>query len=345
MRKISQKAVGAILLVVFMVVLPGAAFSKSYEYVWKSGSLVPKGVGYATQINEILVPGFLKATDGKLILKTYFGGIMGDDEDVLKKVRIGQLQAAGSGAQLALLVCPDMGVTNLPFLFDNYDEVDHVRKAMYPVFDEIMQQEGLKLLLWLDQGFDQIYSVNQPISSLESFKQAKFLTWSGDIEVAFLEAMGSSAFPVNVPEFNSAIRQGLADAYIGPPIWGVSTQMYSIIRYINKTDIRYSPAVFFVSMEAWEALPPQYQKNIMEQREGWQTPFIQGSRADNQKCMDAMFNYGVQEAIMPTEVLEAMKTRSRPIYMQMAGKVYSRKILDQTLDLLEEYRAGKKGTN
>ena len=326
-------------LSVCLLCLPVAALSQSYEYIWKSGSLVPKGVGYASQINEILVPGFLKATDGKLMLKTYFGGIMGDDEDVLKKVRAGQLQAAGSGAQLALIVCPDMGVTSLPFLFNNYDEVDYVRKAMYPAFDEIMQKDGLKLLLWLDQGFDQIYSVSHPITSSTDFEQTKFITWCGDIEVAFLETMGASAIPVNVPEFNASIRQELADAYIGPPIWGVSTQMYSVIRYINATNIRYSPAVFFVSMDAWNALPEKYRQNIMAQREGWQTPFIEGSRADNEKCLNAMFNYGVQKVETPPEVLTVLKQRSRPIYGQMAGKVYSRKILDQTLNLLKNYRA------
>ncbi len=339
MRRYTKSIVFITMLLACFLCLSPASFSQGYEIIWKSGSLVPKGVGYASQINDILVPGILDATEGKLYLKTYYGGIMGDDEDVLKKVHIGQLQAAGSGVQLALLVCPEMGVTNLPFLFGSYDEVDHVRKAMYPVFDELMQDRGLKLLLWLDQGFDQIYSVNHPLANLEEFKKAKFITWCGDIETAFFETMGATAFPVNVPEFNTTIRQGLADAYIGPPIWAVSTQMYSVIRYINNTNIRYSPAVFFVSMEAWEALPEKYQDSIMEKREGWQTPFIEGSRADNKKCLDAMFNYGVQEITMPPAVLKDLKNRTRHIYDDMVDKVYPREVLDQTLDLLEEYRS------
>ncbi|SHI93632.1 TRAP-type C4-dicarboxylate transport system, substrate-binding protein [Desulfatibacillum alkenivorans DSM 16219] len=332
-----------LLTLIALILLPGPACSGTYEYIWKSGSLVPKGVGYATQINQIFVPGLLEATDGKLMLKTYFGGIMGDDEDVLKKVQAGQLEAAGSGAQLAFMVCPDLGVTSLPFLFNNYDEVDYIRKAMYPAFDEITQSGGLKLLLWLDQGFDQIYSVDKPIASLESFENMKFLTWCGDIEVSFIETMGASAVPVDVPEFNASIRKGLAEAYIGPPIWGVSTQMYAVLRYINTTNVRYSPAVFVVSMEAWNALPAEYQKRISAQRESWQTPFIEGSRADNKKCLEAMLKYGVQKVETPPEVLEALKKKSRPLYDKMADRVYSRKILTQTERLLEEYRASHAG--
>ena len=126
--------------------------------------------------------------------------------------------------------------------------------------------------------------------------------------------------PVNVPEFNASIRKGLADAYIGPPIWEVSTQMYSVLRYINTTNIRYSPAVFVVSMKAWNALPLEYQKRISAQRESWQTPFIEGSRTDNQKCLKAMLKYGVQKVETPPEALKAFKVRSRTIYRQMGGQ-------------------------
>ena len=334
-----MKAKLIILGILFCTALgTGLGWADDGDIVWKSGSLVPKGVGYADQIKNILKPGMLAATDGKLHLKTYYGGIMGDDEDVLKKVHIGQLQAAGSGVQLTFLVCPEMGVTNLPLLFENSAEVDFIRKEMYPVFDEIMQKRGLKLLLWLDQGFDQFYSVNQPLSSIEDFSKAKFITWCGDMEKALLDSLGATAYPVNVPEFNTTIRRGLADAYIGPPIWAVSTQMYSVVRFINTTNIRYSPAVFFVSGEAWNNLPAKYKTNIEAARESWQTPFIEGSRRDNQKCLDAMFKYGVKEIKSDDELMDQFRNRTRPIYEQMAGRVYPQEILDQVLDLLDDYR-------
>ncbi len=310
----------------------------AYEIVWKSGTLVPDGVGYANQIKDIFIPGLLKATDNKLYLKVYYGGVMGDDEDYLKKMRIGQLHGTGTSVQGALLACPEMGVVSLPMLFNGYDEVDYVKKQMYPVFDSVLNSKGFKLIMWLDQGFDQFYSVKTPLESLSQFKKTKFLTWCGEIEERFLDSMGASAIPVNVPEFNTSLRQGIADAYIGPPIWAVSTQMYTVIRHISSMNVRYSPSIFIVTMDAWNELPPKYQTSIMAEQEGWQTQFCQGSRIDNAKCLKAMFQYGLAEVTLTPEMTQNLRDRAEPIWQEMVDDLYPQDILDDLLAHLADYR-------
>ncbi|MFP4476140.1 MAG: TRAP transporter substrate-binding protein DctP [Desulfatibacillaceae bacterium] len=309
--------------------------------VWKTGTLVPEGVGYATYIKEILLPGLEEVTDGEITSKVYWGGIMGDDEDCLKKMHIGQLQSCGMSAQGTLLACPEMGVLTLPFMFRGYDEVDYVRDNMFDTFDEIMQSHGMKLMLWLDQGFDQIYSTKYPMSEVEQFKDARFITWYGEIEEEMLAMVGVKPIPVNVPEFNTTIRQGVADTYLGPAIWCVATQLYSTVRYVNNTDVRYSPGVMVVALDTWNDLPEEYRKRMSEKRPEWQKPFVEGSRVDNRKCLDAVFQYGVREVKMKPDELQKFKDRTRPLWNGMAGKMYSKELLEELKAELEEYRKSK----
>ncbi|ACL05588.1 Putative TRAP-type C4-dicarboxylate transport system, DctP subunit [Desulfatibacillum aliphaticivorans] len=325
-------------LSIVCLTLAAPGYASAAEVVWKAGTLVPKGVGYANQIQNILNPGLAKATDGQVFLKVYYGGVMGDDEDYLKKMRIGQLQGTGTSVQGALMVCPEMGAVNLPMMFKNWDEVDYIKKKMYPVYDGVLNDKGFKLILWLDQGFDQFYSVKFPLDAMDQFKKVRFVTWCGDIEEEFFTAIGATAIPVNAPELNTSLRQGLADAYIGPPIWALSTQMYSVVRYISALNVRYSPSVFIITMEAWEALSPQQQQNIMAAREQWQTDFCEGSRQDNDKCLEAMFKYGVTKVEMSPNMEHALYAAVRPLWDELVGEYYSQEILDEIVDNLDEFR-------
>jgi len=325
-------------LVFLAVAGPSAAGDK---VIWRAGTLAPRGIGYARQISEILIPGVDEATEGTLSLKVYYGGILGDDEDYLRKIREGDLEATGTSAQGALMACPQMGVVALPFLFSGYDELDYVKPRMYPVFDRFINERGLKLLLWLDQGFDQFYSVKYPFTQPGDFARARFLTWMGPLEEALLAKLGAQAVPVDVPEFNDALRRDRADSYIGPPIWAVATQLYSLVKHVNATDVRYSPSVCAVSSRAWEALPDRYKANILAGRESWQDAFCKASRIENAQCLTAMRQYGLTVVTMNEEEKAGIMRRTRPLWDEMAGVLYPREVLDELLALLEEYRKSR----
>ena len=331
-----------IIWLAILVIIPGSAcFAGKPPVVWKSGTIVPKGVGYARQIDEILEPGILKATQGHVCLKTFFGGILGDDEDFIDMVKKGRLEACGLSAQGALMACPDMAALSLPFMFRDYSEVDYIKKQMHSVFEGKLKKNGFKLVLWLDQGFDQIYSVHAPVVNLADFRKARFLSWNGELEKEFFKRINVEPQCVNVPEFNKNIRQGNADAYIGPPIWCVATQLYSVIRYINTTNIRYSPAVLLVSQKEWNKLSEAHRKGIESARMDWQEKFCAGSRSDNAKCIKGLLSYGVSEAVMTPMDISELQKAVLPLRKNMAGRIYSEKTLEMLQNLLKEFRAAK----
>ncbi|MBW1988105.1 MAG: TRAP transporter substrate-binding protein DctP [Deltaproteobacteria bacterium] len=333
-----KRLMGVILTAVLVAAFTAPAAAEQKKIRWKFASLAPDGVGYARQIKKILFPVVEEVTEGNLELKVYWGGVMGDDEDYIKKMRIGQLDGAGFSGQGTTLACPEMAVVELPFLFKNYAEVDYIKSKMRDQFDKIIADNGYMALSWTDQDFDQLYSTKYPLNNLEAFKRARFLTWYGPLEEALFIALGASPIPVSVPEASASLRQGVVDAAIGPAIWVVGAQMYSTVKFVYPIKIRYSPAVILISLESWKELPKKYVDELFAMRPELEAKYCAEVRKDNKKCLEAIIRYGVREGKINSADLKEIKKRAKTIWYEKAGELYPKKTLDELISYLEEYR-------
>ncbi|MFP4474517.1 MAG: TRAP transporter substrate-binding protein DctP [Desulfatibacillaceae bacterium] len=306
--------------------------------LWKIASLAPKGMGWANQVNNMVVPWFEETTNDVLRLKVYFGGIMGTDEDYLEKMRIGQLQGAGLTGRGANLACPEFSVVGLPFLFKNYKEVDYIKDKMFTTFEYFFEQNGYKLVLWIDQDFDQIYSTKWRFDNLADFRKAKFQTWYGPQEEAMLKALGADPIPMDPTKVPTAMREGTIDSNIGPALFQVGSQMFAVSRYVNTIKIRYAPAIIIVTMDAWNQLPRQYQRKLWEKRADVQEMFSEATRRDNEKSLEAMIGYGVQPVELTEENRQEIRERAMTVYDDLSGELYPRELLMELGRFLADYR-------
>lgn len=312
-------------------------------YCFKLASLAPKNIGWAKHIREIIHPALKNATQGNVELKWFWNGVMGNDKDYIQKMKIGQLHGAAFSGQGVVLVCPEMSVLELPFLFRDYDEVDYVRQKMIKTFDRYVEHRGYKLIIWADQDFDQIYSVKYKMDRLEDFGKARFLTWYGPMEHKLLTTLGSSPVPSNVTEVSPSIVQGVGDALIAPAIWVLGTQLYTRFKYVNPVHIRYSPTAVFVTMDAWNSIPKTYQKNIIAMRSKEAYTFRKKTRQDSKKSYDVMVaKGGLQVTHMKPEDLNQLREESMKIWDDMAGHDFPKELLDEVRSHLKQYRAHAK---
>lgn len=339
-------AIWAIALVIFICVaapVNAGEEKRQYKYTWKYATLAPKDIGWAIHIQELFFPLIDELSDGNIRLKIYWGGVLGDDEDFIKRMHTGQLNGAGLSGQGVTIAIPEMAVLELPFLFTGYDEVDYIRKKMMPAFDRLADRRGYFIIGLIDQDFDQIYSVSYDMTKVEHFRKAKFYTWYGPLEENMLASLGASPVPINVPEISATVRQGLVDSGIGPAIWQVGAQMHSVWNFVNPAKIRYSPALMIQNADDFKGSRELalYRKRILERRDEFVRQFVTRTRAENEKCLKAMTNYGMTMAEMDEKNLDEFKKLTRPVWNKMVGKLYSRQLLDEVLEHIEEFRAGK----
>lgn len=333
----------ALTLILALVPVSGVSVAGEFKAgAWKFGTVAPKGVGYAIHVDQIIMKEIEKATDGKVKVKIYWGGVLGDDEAVNEKLKAGLLQGAGFSGHGSFLACKELSIVALPFLFSDFDEVDYIRKKMIGAFEKIMNKNGYALIAWVDQDFDQIYSITKPIARAADFKDVTFITWAGPVEEKMLLALSAMPIPTRTTEVVRVIKKDKIDGNIGPAIWVVGTQLYSKFRYINPIKIRYTPGSMMLSTKAFDDLGTVYQNRFLAARDDMTRDFVEKVRESNEQCLAAMKKYGVKFVETSPEDLKELKGLTRPVWNQLVGVVYPQTLLSELLAHLKEYRAGKK---
>ena len=319
-----------------------ATSRRKAKYVWKVATLAPDGIGWAKFARDKFLKLIDERSNGEVAIDMYWGGVMGDDEDYIAKMRIGQLHGAGLSGAGTVMACPEMAVLELPFLFNGYNEVDYIRERLRTKISKIVEKNGYKMALWGDQDFDQIYSLKYEMRNPEDFRNSKFLTWYGALEVEVLKALGSSPIHVNVPEVVISMRSGLCNVSISPAIWWVGAQLYTITKYVNPLPIRYSPALVIVTQKTWNSIPLKYKKEFDESIIQFEKEFCEYIRESNKKCLQGMIDYGVKKVDMTSDEIEVFRKRTIPLWYKLAGKEYPKEILEEILYHLKECRKKAK---
>jgi len=344
MKKLAIIGLSMCLALACWGILPQSALAdESNEDVTrlKFATLAPKGLGYAVQVESLFMPWFAEATDGKILVKVYWGGVMGNDSEYLQKMRVGQIQGAGL-AQFGMNdACPEMLVLGLPFLFRNYDEVDFVREAMFDTFDHYFSASGFKLLLWLDQGFDQLYSAKYPVQSLEDFKRAR-IPMHGPIEIMTVEALGATPLLIEPSEVPASFRMGMLNTVLAPAIFIVGTQMYTSVNYVNDLKLRYCPGGIVLADKVWKSLPEKYRDNLDRQRNEITASFVQGTRDEDRRALESMLKYGLKSVDLTAGQQEVLIRQTSRVYREASGKYYPSELLEEIQQHLLAYRSGRR---
>ncbi|RMF82680.1 MAG: ABC transporter substrate-binding protein, partial [Nitrospirae bacterium] len=190
------------------------------RFVLKFASLAPEGSTWQNGLQEA-ADEIRERSGGRLVFRMYPGGVAGDERDVLRKIKIGQLHGgAFTGVGLGE-INPEVRVMELPFLFESYAEVDYVTERMLPRFRAGFEKHGFKLLGWMEVGFVQFFS-KHPIRSLEEMRASKFWMWEGDpLAQAFFEASDIHPIPLSITEVLTSLSTNLVDTVYASPLGAI----------------------------------------------------------------------------------------------------------------------------
>ena len=167
-----------LLLLLLLVPCPSPAAGHAAKYIFKVATLAPEGSVWVNQFQEFAKE-VADKSGGEIQFKLYTGGIMGDDQAMYRKIRVGQLNGGGFTMTGIADVIPDFRVLAIPFLFRSYDEVDAVCKALVPYFKNKFRDQGLEFIAMTEVGF--IYTMStQPVASMADLKKGKSWAPSGD---------------------------------------------------------------------------------------------------------------------------------------------------------------------
>src|SRR6266566_6157124 len=144
----------------------------------KLGTLAPQGSTWH-QLLLAMAQDFAKASEGKVELKIYAGGTQGNEGEMIRKMSIGQLQAASITAIGLHEITPEPQAEDVPFLIDSYEEYDYVHEKLRPRLDDALVRRGYVPIHWGEVGFVYFFSTEQYRTPAD-FSKGKIFTWNGD---------------------------------------------------------------------------------------------------------------------------------------------------------------------
>lgn len=147
------------------------------EVAIKFATLAPEGTPWM-QIMRDMSREVERQTEGGVTFRFYPGGIAGDERDVIRKMRIRQLHGGAFPGFGMGLILPESRVLELPRLFRNAPEADHVVAAMMPHFEKAFDQKGYVLLSLNESGSVFIFS-KSPLHTMQDAARAKLWQWQG----------------------------------------------------------------------------------------------------------------------------------------------------------------------
>lgn len=310
----------------------------------KFATLAPDGSTWMNIMRQ-LDDELYERSGGELGFRIYAGGVSGDEKDVLRKIRVGQLHAAGFTGVGMGEILPEVRILDLPFLFFNYDEVDHVLRRMGGTLTRLFAERGFVLLGWAEVGFVHFLS-KEPIRTQEDLKARKIWVWQGDpLAQAYFHALGVSPIPLAITDVLTSLQTDLVDTVYTSPLGAIALQWHTKVSYMSALPMADAAGAVLVSKKVFDRLPPKYQALLRERVPYHMRRLVLQTRADNNRASAVLRQRGIEVvAPPPPEELERFLATGRAAQQSLVGRLFSQKLLEEVRKALADFRRTHPGS-
>lgn len=307
----------------------------------KIASVAPDGSGWmramragAEQVRE--------ATNGRVVIKFYPGGVMGNDAQILRRIRVGQLQGgAFTAGGLAARYAP-LTLYGIPLIFRSLEEVDHVRALFDPVLQRGLEEAGFVSFGFIEGGFAEFMS-NEPVRSVEDMARKKVWIPEGDdVSLLALQAVGVSPVPLPVTDVLTALQTGLLDVVASSPVAALVLQWHTKVQYVTNLPVAYSMGLVAIEARAYARLSSEDQATTRQIMTEVVNRLDDAARQDNEQALRAMRETGIEVVPVDRLQVDAWRSAVESIYPALRSRPdIDAEFMDRMLVALEDYRQGR----
>lgn len=334
-----MKRFAAALLIIFGIMVP---LETGFAQTIKMGTLAPEGSVWHNVLRE-MGQEWQDISNGRIRLRIYPGGVAGDDADMVRKMRIGQLHAAALTGEGLSNILEDLAVFQMPMLLRSDEELEYVRGAMKAKFEAEMEAKGFKVLYWSEVGWVYLFS-NTPVITPDDLKKLNVWVWAGD--AAWTDALkdgGYSPVPLPATEIHTGLNSGLIDAFATTPVAALSFQWFAQAK--NMMAMKWGPltAAVVVTTRSWERIPEDLRPALIEAAQNAGDQARGQIRQLELDAIETMKGYGLRVNQVPESIVAEWRTEIMKTYPKLIGKSVPEGVYNDVAALLETYREGGSG--
>jgi TRAP-type transport system periplasmic protein len=296
---------------------------------FKLAILAPEGTTYATTLKK-MAKEIKKATDGRVKLKIYFGGVQGDEPDVLRKVRVGQLDGGIFTGKTLGDIHGDIRAMEIPFNFNkDRKKAYKTLNNLAPFFNKRLKSKQFESLGFYEIG--QVYIVStKKIESLAGFSGNKIWLWDGDALVERLVGqMKLVAVPLSLPDVLSSLSTGIINSAYAPPLGIMALQWQTKVKYLIDFPVAYSIGALLLSSKAWKKIKAADQVIVKALAKKYINEASIASVGENNEALAAFKKLGIKFVSFPeADLAKGSKIRENVIKaLTGKGKLFSQEVI------------------
>ena len=325
--------------IAFMGLLPLASIAADAQL--KIGSLVPKNSLYHRELMQV-GEAWKKSQTGSPKFNVFTDGSQGGEAEMVRRMRIGQLQAALLSVVGLREIEPSIAaLQNLPLAFRSWEDLDYVREKMRPSMEKKFLEKGYVVLAWGDAGWVRFFSKN-PAFSPEDYKKMKFFAWGAEAEQQeIMKSLGYTPVPLEPTDILPSIQTGMINVVPSTPYFALASQIFNTAP--NMLEINWAPIVgaFVISKKSWDDMSPEAQKVLRASSDKAGQVIRNQARKEVDEAVEAMKKRGLKVNKPNAEQLKEWQALSESLYPRIRGKMVPAETFDEVFAHLKTYRTGR----
>ena len=311
------------------------------EYTIKFATLATEGSTWMNVFREYDAA-IRKESGGRMGFKIY-AGTQGEDKDVMRKIRLGQLHSAGITGVGTGEISSKLRILDAPFLFQNYDEVDHLHQVMTSEFEQEFLNNDFVLLGWAEVGFVYVYT-NTPVRGVADMKGVKMWMWEGDqIAEAAFQALGIKPIPMSVVDVLTSLQTGLINGAYTSPLAALALQWNTRVKYMMSVPLADASGAVVIAKKKFNSLPTDLQEILLRNGKKYMAELTQKSRDENAASIQTLKKNGIQWVeVTDKKTLQEFRNTGKAARQSLVGKLYDQAFLDRVEKILADFRTGRQ---
>lgn len=337
-----QAGVATAILAAGLLVRPAPAVAQ--PVIVKMATLAPKGSSWHLILQE-MGEKWKTVSKGTVTLTLYPGGVAGDDSDVVRKMRLGTVNAALLTSLGLSEIDRSVLALQVPMMYESYDELDAVLGKMSPALEALFAQKGFVVLNWSDAGWLHFFT-KTPVKTPDDLKALKLFTGAGDTHAVELwRAAGFRPVPLPVTEISTALQTGLVTALPTPPQAAVILQWYNQAK--NMTDLKWAILIgaTVITKKTWEKIPADVRPAILAASREAGRRLREEIHQRAPRDIQAMQERGLNVVHLDAQTVDLWRKVAEGAYPQIRDGFVPAQAFDEAKKFRDDYRRQKPGGN
>ena len=312
----------------------------------RMATLVPDGSSWHLILKET-ADKWRQLSGGRVTVRLFPGGVAGDDPDVVRKMRLGTLNAGVLTSVGVAEVDKSVYAMGIPLMYNSYEEVYWVHEKMRPKLEASLEAKGFVVLNWADGGWVHFFT-QKPVAAPDDLRKLKLFSWAGDAEaVEVWRSAGFNPVPLPSTEISTALQTGLVEALGSPPQVAVISQFFTHAKYM--TDLRWQllQGATIITKSTWEKIPADLRPALLKASQEDGLRLQKEVRDAEARDIEAMKKRGL--TVVPVSAAQRAEWQklTESMYPVIRQKVVPAEAFDEAMRYRDEYRkqrgaAGRK---